>query len=162
MTTNSDSTRRRFFWNAGAALSAPLAVGATSAAEADGHQEARAIHELDRQLARHVNSGAPGRAAGLFAEPDAIESLADVRRLAPADFGENDVLEIAPDGRSANAMLHCSVETATAIRAEGTLAEMARAQGEGFLRETRRRVLEVEYLRLGGDWKFRSLSFRDT
>jgi hypothetical protein len=64
-----------------------------------------------------------------------------------------------PAGRSASkcSTLHCAVETQVPIAAQGTLIEMARAQGEGFVRATACRVLDMVCEREGATWKIKTL-----
>jgi hypothetical protein len=166
MTTNSVSTRRRFFWKAGAALSAPLGIGAAEAAAAKHGESAAAskslgdidaIRRLQIDLASRLNSGTARALDDLFAGSAGTASLAGIRRIAPADFGERDLIELAADGRSAHARFHCAVETQVPIDAEGTLAQMARQQGDGFVRRQEARVLEADYVVRDGRWKIQSL-----
>jgi hypothetical protein len=165
MSTHTVSSRRRFFVKAGAALSVPLAVGPADARTAGDPASAdyravdavTSIRELQRDLAREINAGAPDRAAGRFLDPTMTQTLAGVRRLAAADFGEHDLIEIAPDGASARAQFRCDVETETAIDVDGTLAEMARQQGEGFVRRRETRILDARYVLRNGLWKIERL-----
>lgn len=168
MTTHSVSTRRRFFWKAGAALSAPLAIGTAKAAVPE-HDEAAAdlkslgdidsIRRLQIDLTSRLNSGTTSTLDDLFVGSADTAALAGIRRIAPADYGERDLIELAPDGRSAHAKFHCAVETQAPINAEGTLVEMARQQGDGFVRRQEARVLEADYVLQGGRWKIEHLRF---
>jgi hypothetical protein len=171
MTIDTDSSRRRFFFKAGAALSAPLAAGTVVAGSADSPGSAtaavetlrdiEAIRKLQQNLAREINAGTAERAAAHFVRLMDATTLAGIRRLTPADFGETDLIEIEPDGLSARARFHCKVETETPIEAGGTLVEMARQQGEGFVRRCETRVLEADYSRRDGCWKIEQLRFVD-
>lgn len=165
MTIHTDSSRRRFFFSAGAALSAPLALGTAGAADRRPSTTAadkalRDIHDLQQSFAREINAGKANRAARYFVRATDIADLTDVRRIVPADFGERDLVEIAPDGFSAHARFHCTVETQTAIEAKGTLVEMARQQGEGFICRLENRMLEADYVMRDGHWRIERLSFR--
>jgi hypothetical protein len=166
MKTKSISTRRRFFWQASAALSVPLAAAAAGVAQgADRDANARlatledasAIRELQRTYARLVNSGAHERARGLFANPSGANVDASIRHLSTDGFGEHDVIEIAPDRKTATARTYCAVQTETAIGPDCTLLEMARGQGEGVLRRAETRVLASRYVNVGGTWKIERL-----
>jgi len=176
MSNDKVSSRRRFFVRAGAALAVPLAAagaGAAQAAVADdaaslgarlaAHDDLAAIRSLRQTFARAIGDGGGEGLGDLFvdrrAAAAAAAGFAGVRRLAPADFGEHDRVEIAADGRTARAEAHCTVETETALDADGTLAEMARAQGEGFVRRAGRRVLVIDYVRQGETWKIASAAF---
>jgi hypothetical protein len=168
MTMPNDSSRRGFFLKAGAALSAPL----VACAGAPGHPnpmapadktfgDVDAIRKLQQNLAREINTASGAAAAACFVRAADAAALAGVSGLVPADFGERDVVEIEPGGRAARAEFHCTVETRTPIEARGTLAEMARQQGEGFVRRRATRVLEARYTMHEGRWKIERLRFRD-
>jgi hypothetical protein len=168
MKTKSISSRRRFFLQASAALSVPLAASAVRASEAgagDGSANARlaaledenAIRALQQAYARLVNSGAHEKVHGLFANPAAARLDASVRSLATDGFGEQDTIAIAPNRTTATAETHCAVQTETPIGPNCTLVEMARGQGEGVLRRTEKRVLASSYVKVDGAWKIERL-----
>lgn len=169
MTTHTVSSRRRFFFGAGAALSAPLAVGTAWSAAVGGVAVGSgagdlgaidAIRRLEQQLAERIRSCAADDVANLFVSPADAGSVARIRHLAPADFGERDVIDVAADGRSARIEVACEIEIESEIEAEGTLAEMARLQGDGLLRRRETRTLEADLVVDEGMWKFRQLRFR--
>ncbi len=171
MTTNTVS-RRRFFRQAGAALSVPLAATAALPVEARESgadasiarlaalEHANAVRALQRTYAQLVNAGAHDQAARLFVEPAAAPRDAGLRRLAADRFSAHDIVDIAPDGRSATARLDCTVETETAIDGGYTLVDMLRQQGEGTRRAIEQRVLETAYLKCDGVWKIARLELR--
>ena len=187
MNTNTDSTRRRFLWTAGAALSAPLAVAGAnvspSSAEDDLSLEERladledvkAIRELHQTYARLVNGRAHDEIDGrvndeidgrvndeivkLFAVPSQAEIDEGIRSLSADRFGEEDVIELAADRGSATGRFHCTVQTETAIGPSCTLVEMAREQGEGFVRRSQRSVIEAAYVKQAGVWKIRRAAY---
>lgn len=144
------ATRRNFFLKAGTALSLPLA-GAAAAEDVrpDPVDDVTSIRRLQQALAREIAAGRPP------------EELAEVTRIRPADFGAHDIVAIAADGRTARATFHCSVETRVPIPGAGTLIEMARAQGEGFVRSTNYKMLEMVCVRTGRIWKIDTLAMRD-
>lgn len=167
MSNDKVSTRRRFFLGAGAVLAAPAAVTASAAGGNAGHgalearlaalEDERAIRELQRAYVRHVNSRAP--AAELFADPACARLDPAPRELVVDAFGE---IEIAADRTSAVATCACVVSIAEPIAAPGcTLVDMARAQGEGVLRRTERRILEQTFVRRAGVWKLERAALRD-
>ena len=172
MSTNEVSTRRRFFGQAGAALSVPLTATAAlagsaqqnraddSAARLAALEDVNAIRTLQREYARLVNAGAHEDAGRLFATPSAAPIDASLRRLAADRFTAHDVIEVAPGGATATARLECTVESETAIAGSYTLVDMLREQGEAALRTVERRVLESEYVKQGGAWKIASLVLR--
>jgi hypothetical protein len=160
------SSRRRFFFSAGAALSAPLAAGTAFAggaddARADALDTVESIRRLEQALAARIVSGDADGIAKLFLDPERVASLDGVRRIAPTGFGERDVVELGADGESARIELPCELEIEAEIEAEGTLVEMARLQGDGLLRRRETRTLEAELaVAADGTWKFRRLEFR--
>jgi hypothetical protein len=167
MTNKKVATRRKFFLKAGTALSLPLAAGASAIepvmagdARPDATGHITSIRRLQQVLAREIGD-ASGRGADLFVAGKLPASLAGVTRLLPADFGEHDAVEIAVDGLAAHATLRCAVETQIPIAAEGTLIEMARAQGEGFVRSTAFRMLDMVCVRERGTWKIKTLAMRE-
>jgi hypothetical protein len=166
MKTKSISTRRRFFWQAGAALSVPLAAAAASPAQADANEasarlaaleDEKAIRALQRAYAELINSSAHEKARGLFVNPAAAHIDGSIRSLSAVGFGEHDAIEISPDRKTATARTQCAAQTETAIGPSCTLVEMAREQGEGVLRRAERRVLVGSYVRVGGAWKIEQL-----
>lgn len=163
------STRRRFLTHAGAALSVPLAWSTAKAAghDADGAavlarlarlEDENAIRELLRTYARHLTAGARDDAALLFAGPAGARIDASVRGLSLDNLGEHDVIDVAPDRCTAEARMHCTVHSETAIGPNCTLVDMARQQGEGYLRSSARRLLETRFVRQDGAWKIESMA----
>lgn len=171
MNAKSISTRRGFFWKAGAALSAPLAAATAVASGGDddaGALKARiaeledigAIRALNRDFARLVNARAGRQLAELFTDPTRSPIDESVAGLSTDRVAEDDTIRLAPDRRSATAAIYCVVELETAIAPGCTLVAMARAQGEGVVRRTERRVLEGRYVKQGGVWKIERADFR--
>jgi hypothetical protein len=166
MKTKSISTRRRFFLQASAALSVPLAASAAHAAKADHSrasarlaalEDEKAIRELQQAYARLVNSRAHEEARDLFENPSAARVDASVRSVSMDGFGEHDAIEVAPDRGSATGRTHCAVQTEAVIGPNCTLVEMAREQGEGVLRRLEKRILVGSYLKVAGTWKIERL-----
>jgi hypothetical protein len=147
LTTDNTSTRRSFL-KGGAVLAAPLAVALPAAVIADEGLKVRlmkledeaAIRELHQTWLRRINTGAS----------DAFDQA--VRSIAADHAGQPDAIELAADRKSASGRYHCVVEIESAIAQEGTLAQMAHAQGGGFVRRTERRLLKVEYVKASGAW----------
>ncbi len=174
--TNSTRSTRRSFLKRGAMLAAPLAVAAPAAVIADGGLKQRlarleneaAIRELHQAWLRRVNSwnlhenrSTPERVTllwhcSLIPRP-ALDQT--VRSIAADHAGEPDAIEVAADGKSAAGRFHCSVEIERAIAQDCTLARMAHAQGGGFVRQTERRVLKVEYKKIAGAWTIAKAEF---
>ena len=160
---NGKRTRRSFFGHAGAALAAPLATTVAFAGERDGAmfvygrlatlQDANAIRVLHRRYARLVNAGRGEPLAALFADPSKVSVDAHVRSVV---VDGDDMIEISNDG-TAKARLPCIVTTATPIESCGTLVEMARLQGDGFVTHTGRRVLSGTFVKRDGVWKIATM-----
>ena len=166
MSTETVSTRRSLL-KGGAFLAAPLAVAAPAAAMADDGRRARlarleneaAIRELHQSWLRRINTGARDDAALLFADPKRAAFDKAIRAIAPDHARAPDVISVAADGQSAGGRFHCAVEIETAIPRDSTLAQMAHAQGGGFVRRTELRVLKAEYVKTGADWAISKVEF---
>jgi hypothetical protein len=167
MTKDTTSTRRSFL-KGGALLAAPLAaVGVPAAVMADDGLKARlakledeaAIRELHQSWLRRINTGAGDAAASLFANPERAAFDPSVRSIAPDHAGQPDAIEAAADGKRAVGRFHCAIEIEHAIAQDCTLAQMAHAQGGGFVRRTERRVLNVEYAKASGAWAIAKVEF---
>lgn len=164
MGTNSVSTRRRFISIAGAALSAPVAAAAVSTLPAGADRgetlEARlarledveAIRALNQAYARHLNAGAHQELAALFAERSDVHIDGAVRTIAADGLRENELIEVAPDRRTATARLPCTVEIESEIGPTCPLVEMAREQGGGVVTRTEAARFESVYVRRDGEW----------
>jgi hypothetical protein len=164
------STRRRFLSKAGAALSVPLTLSAASVAGAAGDdvaalkaslaklEDERAIRDLLRTCARHLNNGAHQELAILFANPAAARIDANIRAIVLDDRGEQDTIAITSDRDTASAAIHCTIHTETAIGPDCTLVDMARQQGEGYLRASAPRVLAARFVRRHGVWRIDSMA----
>lgn len=161
------ASTRRSFLKGGALLAAPLAVAAPAAILADDATKARlakleneaAIRELHGAWLRGVNTGARDEAASLFANARAAAFDPSLRGIAPDHAGAPDAIEVSADGTHATGRYHCAVETETAIPQDSTLAQMAHAQGGGFIRASERRVLHVEYTKAAGKWAIAKAAF---
>jgi len=164
-----DSTRRRFFWHAGAALTGTLVAvpwNARGAAPVDDAtrraglatlEDVNAIRDLERAYVQHVNAAAD--VAHLCTDAGAAR-LDGVRRLTADALGGEDAIEIAADGRAAAARLHYAAETERPIEPPCSLVDMARAQGGGVTRRTEHGVLESALVKLDGVWKIERAAFR--
>lgn len=167
MSENTTSTRRSFL-KGGALLAAPLAaVAAPSVVMADDELKARlakledeaAIRELHQAWLRRINTGTGDAATPLFADAESVAFDQAVRSIAADHAGQPDAIEVAADGKSADGRFPCAVEIETTIAQDCTLAQMAHAQGGGFVRWTERRVLKVEYVKASGAWAIAKVEF---
>ncbi|MBN1237277.1 MAG: hypothetical protein JXB36_02190 [Gammaproteobacteria bacterium] len=169
MKSETSTTRRRFFFKAGAALSAPLAVAAAGTPGGDGEnpaalearlrrlEDVEAIRALSRRLARLVDAGARTDAARLFVEPAGAEIDDRVRGIS-LDESDRDQIEVSAD--RATARLHCTVRLETPIEPRCPLVDMAAQQGGGIVRRTESGVLENVYVKRRGKWKIQRSVYR--
>jgi hypothetical protein len=156
---NNRGTRRSFFGHAGAALAAPLAATAAFAGEHDGAgyilgrlaalEDVNAIRALQRRYTRLVGTGRREKIAALFADPARAPIDEHVRSLV---LNGDDTFAIATDG-TATGRVPCIVTTATPIESCGTLVEMARLQGEGFVTRSECRTLATTFVKRDGAWR---------
>jgi hypothetical protein len=169
--TNSMGSTRRSFLQRGALLAAPLAVAVPAAVITDDGLKARlarledeaAISKLHQAWLRRVNTSA-GAGGGdvvvpFFAGAKGTAFNRAVRNIAVDHSGEPDAVEVAADGKSATGRFQCSVEIENAIAQDCTVAQMAHAQGSGFVRRTERCALKVEYVKAGGAWAIAKAEF---
>jgi hypothetical protein len=167
-----DYTRRSFLKN-GALLAAPLAaVAAPAAIIADDNLKTRlarledeaAIRELHQSWLRQINGAAVNAEAidaprPLLANSKGAAFDQLVRRIALDHTGEPDAIDLAADGKSATGRSHCAVEIETALPQDCTLAQMAHAQGSGFLCRTERRIVRIAYAKSSPQWAIKKVEF---
>jgi len=163
-TSSKNATRRSFLKN-GALLAVPLAaVTAPAAVVADDSLKSRlarfedeaAIRSLHDSWLRQFNAADANAAAPLLANSKTTASSEILRHIAPDHAAAPDAIEFAADGKSASGRFHCLVEIETPIARDSTLAQMAHAQGSGFVRRTERRLLRVSYAKSSGAWSIAS------
>ena len=162
MTRQASSTRRSFIRKTGVALSAPLAAAAAAVpvrAEVPGDslaeqlarlEDVNAIRALNQAFARQVNAG--------DAEPLGIDP--SIRNLSAQEFGERDVIEIAPDRQTATSVMHCAVDIETLIGPSCPLVEMARQQGGGVVRRAETGVFNIAFVMRDGMWTIHRATYR--
>jgi hypothetical protein len=165
------TTRRRFFCEAGAVLSTPLAVAAASdgtAEDAEALQkrlrlleDVNAIRELHQHYARLVGVPAHDEIVSLFADPANAPLDSDLRSVA-ADHSERDVIDVSADHRMATARFPCTVQIEAPIEPTCPLVEMAREQGGGVVTRTESGVFENVYVKRNGAWKIERVAYRRT
>lgn len=156
---------RRAFFKLGALAAAPLAAAGGAAAAARNDHEAKiarlqaeaAIRDLHQAWLRRVNSGT--EAAALFADPKRARLDETVNRIDADHEGAADAVRLAPDGLHASGRFACVVETQTELAQDCTLARMRHAQGEGWVRQSERRVLKADYVKTDGRWAIARLRF---
>jgi hypothetical protein len=161
------ASTRRSFLKGGVLLAVPLAAAAPGTFMADDGLKARlarledeiAIRELHQAWLRRVKSGSCEGAKKWFARPPVTMFDQSVCSITPDHAGEADVIEVAPDGKSASGRFYCAVEKESAIAQDCTLAQMAHLQGGGFVRRTDHRVLVIQYAKEGGAWVIAKVEF---
>ena len=123
-------------------------------------EDVNAIRELTRSYVRHVNAGAHGEAAALFARTRARRRAPPPAQLAADPLGGEDAIEIEASGMTPPR--GCTARPRSLRRSSPVtpLVEMARAQGGGVLKRSERGVLEGAYVKRDGCWKIERLAFR--
>jgi len=98
----------------------------------------------------HFRSGLTGKKIGSAPgfEPDSAQL--------------RDIVEVAPDRKSAKAQFPYSMQVGTPMTADSQLVEMARLQGEGILKWWEGGIHEVSCVKDGGNWKIRKLTYQVT
>lgn len=151
-----DSSSRRSFLKRGALLAAPVAAGAPALALGADDTRARlqrledesAIRNLHQSWLRKINAGSRDAALG------------EAVRRVTTDHAAPDLIDITADGTRARGRFHCTVEREDVLERDSTLAQMAHAQGTGFVSRIERRMLEVEYAKGADGWFIESAKFR--
>ena len=148
------TSRRSFVRNAGAAASATVAAvfgGATHTAAAPGDGDA-----LKARLARLEDITAIRQLheahAQLLKDRDGV--------LLQQNTHQPDVIEIAPNRRTATARFHCVVHSETAIGPACPLVEMAVQQGGGVVHRVETGAFENDDVREGDAWTISRLAYR--
>lgn len=73
---------------------------------------------------------------------------------------EQDVVDIAPDRKSAKARFHCLMQVGARIVSDSPMMQMARLQGQGILLWWEGGIYENSYVRDGEVWRIRRLEYR--
>ena len=181
-TVPSTVQRRTFIWKAGAALSGTLAAAAVTAAgdtskrvldevgdassarlEHLSHQlgvleDANAIRALHRALGHALNQCLHEDVDNLFAAGSHVPPEGAVFIL--ESTREPDVVEVAPDRRTARARFHCFVKVAAALPGSSPLVEMAQQQGQGIATWWEAGLYDNAYVKTDDGWKIQRLRYR--
>lgn len=72
---------------------------------------------------------------------------------------QQDLVAIAADGAHATATFHCEVELTSPLRADSTLAQMARLQGQVAERHWEAGRFEARYVKTEGQWRMAALRY---
>jgi hypothetical protein len=156
---------RRAFLKGASLAAAPLAAAGAAAAAVKGEHEAKverlqseaAIRDLHQAWLRRVNTGA--EAAELFADPKQAHLDETVSRIEADHQGAADHIRLTADGLHASGRYACVVETQSELAQDCTLAQMRHAQGEGWLRQSERRLVRADYVKTDGRWTIAKLGF---
>ena len=73
-----------------------------------------------------------------------------------------DIIEVAPDRKSARARFAYSMQVGAPIISDSQLVKMARLQGEGVIKWWEGGIHEVSYVKEGDIWKIRRLDYHVT
>ena len=148
MSEKMTSTRRTFL-KGSAMVAAPLAVATPVAALADDGLKGRLARLEDEKAIRAAHQ-AFLRQVNLAGGHDKLD--ASVRTIAADHSGEAEVIEVAADGKRATGRFACTVEMESELPKDGTLGQMAHAQGNGSVRHAERRVLATAYRKTKNGW----------
>ena len=78
------------------------------------------------------------------------------------DTHQQDLVEVAPDRKSAQARFHNFMQVWTRDNAEFPMMDLAREQGQGILRRVEGGIHDIVYVNDAGSWKIRRLDYRST
>lgn len=160
---NSKSSRRAFFLQGGAVLSAGVATAAATATgkaqplndDRDTLQQELASAQ-DREAIRKLHLEFTSRI-----ENQAYE-LADrgqvILRVRANHLQHKDSLSLSQDLLQATAVWHVDAAVGTPLVGDSTVAQMARLQGQVADHRWEAGRLEVKYLKTQGQWKMVSVS----
>jgi hypothetical protein len=147
-------------------------------------QDANAIRNLHQAYESHLDRGAYEEVVKLFAEDAEVffnggifAGKKGVQRLYLDRFGQGltgrkiepppdlqheqqEVIEVAPDRKSARARFPYSIQVGTPIVSDSLLVQMARLQGQGIIKWWEGGIYEVAYVKEGDAWKIKKLDFR--
>lgn len=163
------TTRRSFFWKAGAAVCVPFAAASSAGTARDGEdmrarlallEDLDAIRKLNRAYLRYVDAGERRQALRLFADPARAAIRDDVAGVRADQGHPEDVIEMSADRTIATARMHCTVRIEAPIEPACPLVEMARAQGGGVVKRSESGVFETVCVKHGGTWKLSASSYR--
>jgi hypothetical protein len=150
-------------------------------------QDTNAIRKLHRAYGYYLDKGIWEEIVNLFAEDGEVYFNGGifrgkdkgVRRLYIDYFGqgftgnnygpiqgflldqtqEQDVIDLAPDRKSAKARFHCLMQVGAQVVSDSPLMEMARQQGQGILQWWEGGVYENSYVWDGDVWKIKKLDY---
>jgi hypothetical protein len=154
------------------------------------HQDTNAIRTLHQTYESYLDRGIYEEVVNLFADDgevsysgglfagkdrgvrrlycDNFRSGLSGKKIEPAPGFEldpaqlQDIVEIAPDRKSARARFAYSMQMGAPIISDSQLVKMARLQGQGIIKWWESGIHEVSYVREGDRWKIKRLEYRVT
>ncbi len=78
----------------------------------------------------------------------------------PDPAEQQDIVEVAPDRKSAKARFAYSMQVGTPLASDSSLVEMARLQGQGIVKWWEAGIHEVSYVKSDDSWKIKKLEYR--
>ena len=152
-------------------------------------EDAMAIRRLHQMYESHLDKGRYEEVVNLFADDgevvfnggvfagknkgvhrlycDRFSSGLAGKKIEPApgfepDSTQQDIVEVAPDRKSAKAQFPYSMQVGTPMTEDSQLLAMARLQGEGVRKWWEGGIHEVSYVKDGDSWKINRLEYRVT
>jgi hypothetical protein len=154
------------------------------------HQDTNAIRTLHRTYETLLHTGMYGEVVNLFADDgevsyngglfagkergvrrlycDHFRSGLSGKKIEPAPGFEldstqlQDIVEVAPDRKSARARFAYSMQAGAPIISDSQLVKMARLQGQGIIKWWECGIHEVSYVKESERWKIKRLEYRVT
>ena len=152
------------------------------------HQDTDAIRALHKSYESYLDRGMYEEVVNLFADDgevsyngglfagkergvrrlycDNFRSGLSGKKIEPAPGFEldtvqlQDIVEIAPDRKSARARFAYSMQVGAPIISDSQLVKMARLQGQGIIKWWEGGIHEVSYVKEGEGWKIKRLEYR--
>jgi hypothetical protein len=152
------------------------------------HEDTKAIRALHQTYASYLDRGMYEEVVNLFAGDgevsyngglfagkergvrrlfcDHFRSGLSGKKIEPAPGFEleptqlQDIIEVAPDRKSAQARFAYSMQVGAPIISDSQLVKMARLQGQGIIKWWEGGIHEVSYMREGDSWKIKRLEYR--
>lgn len=158
-----NNNRRNFIRNAGVAMTAAVASGGVATANTNSLEhklglleDTNAIRALQQRYFALLQQRNEAELTRLFAGQVAVTHGASVldARL------DEESIEVAQDRQSATAQLRSRMHLGTPTSGNGTLQQMARLQGQSEQQWRESGVYTAHYVKLGNEWKIKTLQYR--
>jgi hypothetical protein len=149
--------------------------------------EVNAVRDLQRMYEFHLSQGHYDEVPALFAKESEVvfnggtfKGDKGIRRLYCERFRQGqtgkkieaapgyetdplqsqDIVDVAPDGKSATGRFFYSIQVGNPIQSESSLVAMARLLGEGIYKWWEGGIQEVRYVKEGTNWKIKRIEYR--